>query len=90
MIGQILKEYREKQGMTQLQVANKLGLDSMQFISLIEIGKSKVPFRTLGKLFIIYKVKPQEQKSITAALINEYSVRVNTDILNGKLEAKNG
>ncbi|PIS12155.1 MAG: XRE family transcriptional regulator [Bdellovibrio sp. CG10_big_fil_rev_8_21_14_0_10_47_8] len=59
-MGNFLKQKREQQGLTQAQVADKLGYGSPQFISNIERGISRVPLRSL-KLFInVYDLKPDE------------------------------
>lgn len=41
--GKLIKKYREKKGMTQLELAKKLGYGIPQFISLMENEHSKVP-----------------------------------------------
>ena len=42
-LGALAREYRIKANMTQLELANKLGYESMQFVSLFERGISKIP-----------------------------------------------
>lgn len=58
-LGQMFKKKRIELNLTQLDVAEKLGYDSTQFISLFERGMSKIPYPVIGKLCRIYKVKPQ-------------------------------
>jgi len=42
-IGNLIKNKRNKLGITQIQIAKELGFTSPVFISLIESGKSKLP-----------------------------------------------
>jgi len=60
VIGEKLKAARLKAGLTQTEVATRLGLSSPMFVHLLESGKSKVPFKTLGQLSIIlgFKAEP--------------------------------
>ena len=55
-IGDIVKNYRIKAGMTQLELAHKLGYKIPQFISLIENGHSKVPLNIIADLLAILKI----------------------------------
>jgi transcriptional regulator with XRE-family HTH domain len=55
-IGEIVKNYRIKAGMTQLELAQKLGYKIPQFISLIENGHSKVPLNIISDLSNILKI----------------------------------
>ena len=52
-IGQIIRTLREKKGLTQTDLAIKLGYRTPQFVSLFERGLSKVPLETLGQLSVI-------------------------------------
>lgn len=58
LLGQILKEYREKADATQSEVAERLGYATPQFISNIERGVSVAPLPLLNGLISLYKVKP--------------------------------
>ncbi|MFN8846051.1 MAG: helix-turn-helix domain-containing protein [Bdellovibrionales bacterium] len=55
-IGEIVKYYRIKTGMTQLELAQRLGYKIPQFISLIENGHSKVPLNIIADLSAILKI----------------------------------
>lgn len=83
-IAKTLRQARLKAGLTQLEVANKLKLDSQQFIHLMEAAKSKVPFKTLGQLVEIYKISNREQNSLIDELINDYKSQLMTEFKDGK------
>jgi transcriptional regulator with XRE-family HTH domain len=55
-LGKFLRTERLKVGMTQGEVASKLGYSSPQFISNIERGLSVVPLKTLAVLVSEYKI----------------------------------
>lgn len=59
-IGQFLKEKREAKGMTQAQVAEKLGYGSPQFISNIERGISRVPIKSLKSFMEVYELNAEQ------------------------------
>lgn len=59
-IGQFLKEKRESKGLTQAQVAEKLGYGSPQFISNIERGISRVPLKSLKSFMQVYDLDPEQ------------------------------
>lgn len=88
MIGQTIRNHREKEGMTQLELAQKLGYDSMQFVSLFERGLSKVPFKILGKCFVILNFPKAEQDKIINGMVMDYKTKIANDVTEGKLEAK--
>lgn len=70
-IAELVKSYRLKNSMTQLQVAKQLGYDSMQFVSLFERGVSKVPVETLGKLSVILGIP---EAKITNLLVTQFKL----------------
>lgn len=55
-MGIYLREMREKKGLTQAQVATKLGYGSPQFISNIERGVSRVPLKSLKSFIDLYEL----------------------------------
>lgn len=59
-LGAFLKNQREKKGLTQSEVATKLGYGSPQFISNIERGISNVPLKSLKVIIELYQVPAQE------------------------------
>lgn len=80
-LGQMVREYRLKADMTQLELANKLGYESMQFVSLFERGLSKIPLKVIGKLVVILGIP---EKKITKNLVDVYTTDVNAQIDEGK------
>jgi transcriptional regulator with XRE-family HTH domain len=83
-IGNIVREHRERKGLTQMEVASRLGYDSPQFVSLFERGLSKVPVTTLGRLITILGIP---EKTITHILLSDYEVEVRAQIAKGKEKA---
>jgi transcriptional regulator with XRE-family HTH domain len=81
-IGLLVREYRTKSGMTQLDLANKLGYESTQFVSLFERGVSKIPFETLGQLIVILGIP---EKKILKALVDAYENEISARIQSGKV-----
>jgi transcriptional regulator with XRE-family HTH domain len=82
-LGEMVKEYRLKKNMTQLQLATKLGYEAPQFVHLMEQGKSKVPLKVIGKLV---KILGLPKDSIIAELLHEYEVKITTKIKAGERE----
>ncbi|MFZ3228954.1 MAG: helix-turn-helix transcriptional regulator [Pseudobdellovibrio sp.] len=80
-LGALAREYRIKANMTQLELANKLGYESMQFVSLFERGISKIPLKVIGKLIIILGIP---EKKITKSLIDVFTTDINEQISEGK------
>ena len=82
-IAKTLKKARLKAGLTQLEVSKKIGLDSQQFIHLMEVGKSRVPFKTLGQLVEIYKITANEQNNLINELVRDYKTQVLAEFKEG-------
>lgn len=80
-LGQLVREYRLKANMTQLELANKLGYESMQFVSLFERGLSKIPLKVIGKLVIILGVP---EKKVTKNLVDVFTADLVEQIDEGK------
>lgn len=59
-LGPFLREKREQKGLTQAQVAEKLGYGSPQFISNIERGISRVPLKSLRYFIDVYDLRPDD------------------------------
>lgn len=80
-IGEIIKSYRAKAGMTQLELAFKLGYKIPQFISLIENGHSKVPLNIIAELVAILRI-PEELviSSLVAAYEKEARRHLNKKV----------
>ncbi|MGZ3768421.1 MAG: helix-turn-helix domain-containing protein [Bdellovibrio sp.] len=56
----LLQTYREKSGLSQVEVAEKLGYTTSQFVSNWERGLSAPPFNALRKLAVLYKIDADE------------------------------
>lgn len=79
-IGQQIKKARLKSDMTQLELAHKLGYDSMQFVSLFERGLSKVPAPAIVKCCAIFNLSPEK---MTRTLVQNYESETYALILTG-------
>ncbi|MCB0369651.1 MAG: helix-turn-helix transcriptional regulator [Bdellovibrionales bacterium] len=80
-IGKMIRDYREKKGLTQLELAEFLGYETSQFVSLFERGLSKVPMEVLGQLVIILGIPEKQFKGI---LIKDFEAEINARINSGK------
>ncbi len=80
-IGSIIKEYRVKQKMTQMDLAKKLGYDTCQFVSLFERGLSKVPHETIGRLVRLLSLP---EKKIAELLVKDYELELLKKLKFGK------
>ena len=86
-IGNLVKDYRLSSGMTQLDLAKKLGYDGPQFVSLFERGLSKIPIETLGQLIVFLGIP---EVKIRNALLESYKTEVLERLANGKKIAIGG
>jgi transcriptional regulator with XRE-family HTH domain len=59
-LGEYLRRKREALGLTQSEVAQKLGYGSPQFISNIERGISNVPVKSLRIMIDLYQISADE------------------------------
>lgn len=66
-LGKFLKESRESAGLSQRDVAVKLGYSTPQFISNWERSVSTPPLKTLKKISELYKVAPDELFNVLLA-----------------------
>lgn len=83
--GKMIREYRLVKGWTQAQLAEALGYDNPQFISLIERQQSKVPLQTLGQLVVILGIP---EHLIVEDLVQQYESAVASEIEQGKKTAR--
>lgn len=83
-LGALIKEYRLKAGMTQLELATKLNYSIPQFISLMENGHSKIPLNVLGKIIPILSIP--EKKAIDL-LVEIYRAEAKSTISDNKKKA---
>jgi transcriptional regulator with XRE-family HTH domain len=86
MLGQMIKQYRKKANLTQLQLARSLGYESTQFVSLFERGMSKVPVGTLGQLIVLIGLP---EKKIVKYMLTEHKRSIESQISQGKSLQKN-
>lgn len=84
-LGILVKQYRERGDLSQLELSEMLGYGSAQFVSLIERGVSRVPIVTLGKLIVILKIP---EKKVVRLLVNAYQEEIETALAEGKAQAK--
>lgn len=68
-IGNLLKQGRQKKGLTQEFVSKKLNLQSPQYVSNIERGKCPASLDTLGVLIKMYDLKAE---NVVQLLTSEY------------------
>lgn len=60
ILAKFLKEKRVQSGLSQKDVAEKLGYSTSQFISNWERGISHPPMNTLRSLSELYKINPED------------------------------
>ena len=82
-IGEFLKNERAKSGLTQAEVASKLGYDTAQFLSNIERGKSAIPYEFIRKVIKIYGVSDTVTVNYLVSLQQQY---IEAEIKNKKLK----
>lgn len=63
-IAEIIKNRRMQLNMTQKQVAEMLGYESVQFFSMIERGLSSCPYQILGSLCVILNIPKDKFSSL--------------------------
>ena len=84
-IGHIIKEFRVKSGLTQMELASKLGYNTPQFVSLFERGLSKIPLETMGKLIVYLKLP---ERSVMSALTAAFEQEAKQKVQSGKKAAR--
>lgn len=63
-IAHFIKLEREKVGLSQVQMAEKAGWNTGQFVSNIERGKCSVPLKSIKKVSKILEVTPMSLKQV--------------------------
>jgi transcriptional regulator with XRE-family HTH domain len=76
-LAQFLKEKRTLSGLSQKDVATRLGYSTSQFISNWERGVSQPPINTLRTLATMYKISAEEMFNV---LLEETIVQVEADL----------
>lgn len=84
-LGSLIRDYRIRNEMTQLELADKLSYDSAQFVSLFERGISKIPHETLGRLIIILGIP---EKKVMTILMNSFETDLSEKINRGKVSGR--
>jgi transcriptional regulator with XRE-family HTH domain len=72
-IGKLIKHYRLKSEMPQIDIANKLGFKNAQFISNVERGKASIPLKKIAAATLILGIPPHE---IIEAMAKDYSAQL--------------
>jgi transcriptional regulator with XRE-family HTH domain len=76
-LAQFLKEKRTQSGLSQKDVATKLGYSTSQFISNWERGISQPPINTLRTLASMYNVAAEQMFNV---LLEETMIQVQADL----------
>jgi transcriptional regulator with XRE-family HTH domain len=76
-LAQFLKEKRTQSGLSQKDVATKLGYSTSQFISNWERGVSQPPINTLRTLATMYKIGAEQMFNV---LLEETMLQVQADL----------
>ncbi len=76
-LAQFLKEKRTLSGLSQKDVATRLGYSTSQFISNWERGVSQPPINTLRTLANMYKISAEQMFSV---LLEETMIQVQADL----------
>jgi transcriptional regulator with XRE-family HTH domain len=76
-LAQFLKEKRTQSGLSQKDVATKLGYSTSQFISNWERGVSQPPINTLRTLANMYKIGAEQMFNV---LLEETMLQVQADL----------
>lgn len=58
LLGKRIREYRQKYGMTQFQLAEKLGIDD-KHLSRIELGKNMPQAVIISRLAEVFNIEPK-------------------------------
>lgn len=59
LLGKRIREYRLKHGLTQFQLAEKLGIDD-KHLSRIELGKNMPQAAVIAKLSEVFNIEPKQ------------------------------
>ncbi|RMH14859.1 MAG: XRE family transcriptional regulator [Gammaproteobacteria bacterium] len=80
-LGPILKSYRTLAGLTQLELANKLGFKAYTFVSQLEGGTGKVPSEVIPKMAKAFGVS---EKELAKLLLKHYDPDMYKALFGGK------
>lgn len=82
MLGEKIKKFRKSLGMTQVELAKKVGYCNRNAISMIEIGKNDVPTEKLSKIAIALGVNISDLLEDNKPKINNDPYFIDTSFLN--------
>lgn len=80
-LGEIIQQHRKQKGLTQMELATKLGYDTPQFISNLERGLAKIPMNTIGQLIVLLDIS---EKKIVQMHLDAYQSILKSEIQQGK------
>ena len=80
-LGELVQKHRKQKGLTQMELAMKLGYDTPQFVSIIERGLAKIPMNTIGQLIILLDIP---EKKIVQMHLDAYQTILKQEIQSGK------
>ncbi|MEK6629015.1 MAG: helix-turn-helix transcriptional regulator [Bdellovibrionota bacterium] len=80
-IGKLVRKARVKNNLTQQELANRLGYESVQFVSVFERGHSKVPHIIIGKMVVILGLN---EKKFFDLIVKEYKKELVATLNAGK------
>lgn len=83
-LGQLIKSYRVKSELTQKDLAERVGYDIPQFISLMENGHAKIPLIILGQIISILRIP---EKKVLDILTETYKREAQEQISSGMKKA---
>ena len=84
MLGEKIKKFRKSLGMTQVELAKKVGYCNRNAISMIEIGKNDVPTEKLSKIAIALGVNISDLLEDNKPKINNDTYFIDTSFLNSE------
>lgn len=67
-VGELLIKLRKRLGLSQFDVAQKMGLANSNFISMIERGRSQLPLDKFTKFMDVYGATPEQSLLIFRTL----------------------
>lgn len=71
-IGRVLTGQRKRVGLSQGDVAKQLGYVNINFISMIESGKSKIPINKIDQLILAYQMNTEFMLVVLRCYYPEY------------------
>lgn len=84
MLGEKIKKFRKSLGMTQVELAKKVGYCNRNAISMIEIGKNDVPTEKLSKIAIALGVSVSDLLEDNKPKIHDDPYFIDTSFLNSE------